>query len=180
MKTEKSKIIISVILISLGVATRLLPHAYNFAPIAAIALFSGVYLGKRYAFSIPIISMFIGDIFLGFYEWPLMSAVYGSFVLIGLLGLVVQKYKSVETVIGASFSGSILFFVLTNWAVWQFSPWYAKSWTGLMQSYIMALPFFRNTLVGDLFYVGVLFGAFEFVALYYKRRVLCPVVKNQK
>lgn len=180
MKTEKSKIIVSILLISLGVACRLLPHPFNFAPIAGIALFAGVYLGRRYAVALPVIAMFIGDIFLGFYEWPLMIAVYLSFVSIGILGVLIKKYKRLETVIGASLGGSILFFLVTNWAVWQFSPWYAKSWAGLLQCFTLALPFFRNTLIGDLFYVGVLFGAYELVVLFNKRRVLCPVAKTQK
>jgi hypothetical protein len=174
MKSEKTKIIISIILISLGVACRLLPHPFNFAPIAAIALFTGAYLGKRYALTLPIVAMFIGDIFIGFYEWPLMITVYGSFVLIGLLGLGIKRHKSIETVIGASLGASILFFILTNWAVWQFSPWYAHTWSGLLQCYTLALPFFRNTLIGNLFYTGVLFGAYELIAVYYNRRVLCP------
>lgn len=163
--TKQTKLLISIILIVLGVSCRLLPHAWNFAPIAAIALFAGVYLGRRYAVSLPIIAMLIGDLFIGFYEWPLMLAVYGSYVMIGLAGTLIKKHKSLETVIAGSLGASILFFLVTNLAVWQFSPWYAKSLAGLLQSYTLALPFFRNTLLGDLFYISVLFGAYETVLM---------------
>lgn len=170
--TTKNKLFIAVILIALGIACRLLPHPFNFAPIAAIALFAGVYLGAIYALTLPVIAMVIGDIFIGFYSWQLMLAVYGSYALIGLLGLAVKKYKSVETVLGGSILASVLFFLITNFAVWQFSTWYAPTWQGLINSYIMALPFFRNTLMGDLFYTGVLFGAYEFVLIWVRRKKL--------
>lgn len=168
--TKKTKILISITLVTLGLACRLLPHAWNFAPIAGIALFSGVYLGKRYAIALPIIAMVIGDLFIGFYEWPLMVAVYGCFALTGLLGSIIKKHKSVETILAGSIIASVLFFIATNWAVWQFSPWYAKTLEGLLQSYAMALPFFRNTLLGDLFYTGVLFGAYELAMVWARNR----------
>ncbi|MCG2697537.1 hypothetical protein L6307_00345, partial [Candidatus Parcubacteria bacterium] len=130
--SNKTKLIISIALVFLGVACRLMPHAWNFAPIAAIALFAGVYLGKNYAITLPIIAMLIGDFFIGFYDWRLGLAVYGSYMLIGLLGLVIKKHKSFETVMAGSIVASVIFFIVTNWAVWQFSPWYAKSIAGLI------------------------------------------------
>jgi len=161
--TKQTKLIVSLILITLGVTCRLLPHLWNFAPIAAIALFAGVYLGRRYALILPIVAMLIGDLFLGFYSWPVMLAVYGSFALVGLLGTWIKKHKSLETVLAGSLLASVIFFMATNWAVWQFSPWYAKSLAGLIQCFVAALPFFRNTILGDLFYISVLFGAYEAV-----------------
>lgn len=163
--TKKTKLTISFVLVALGIVCRLLPHAWNFTPIAAIALFAGVYLGRRYAITLPIIALVIGDLFIGFYEWKLMLIVYGSFALIGLLGVLIKKYKSVETVLAGSITAAVIFFLATNWAVWQFSPWYAKSWAGLVECYTLALPFFRNTLLSNLFYVGVLSGAYEAVML---------------
>lgn len=175
---KTTKLVISIILVTLGVASRLLPHLWNFAPIAAIALFSGVYLGRRYALILPPVAMLIGDLFIGFYSLPLMVAVYGSYVFIGLIGVWIKKYKSLETVVAASITASVLFFLVTNFVVWQFSPWYAKSISGLIQTFTMALPFFRNTLMGDLFYVSVLFGAYEAVIIWSKqKRLAVQVVK---
>ena len=177
--TKQTKLIISLILIALGVACRLLPHLWNFAPIAGIALFAGVYLGRRYAVILPVVAMFIGDLFIGFYDWKLMLAVYGCFVLIGLLGTLIKKYKSVETVLAGSIVASVIFFLVTNFAVWQFSPWYAKSLAGLIHCFTMALPFFRNTLLGNVFYTVVLFGAYETVMILAKqRRLSVQMVKN--
>ncbi|OGY58154.1 MAG: hypothetical protein A3H67_02805 [Candidatus Buchananbacteria bacterium RIFCSPLOWO2_02_FULL_46_11b] len=176
--TKKEKIIIAAILIALGAAFRLLPHLWNFAPIAGAALFAGAYLGRRYAIVVPVAAMLLGDLFLGFYEWPLLITVYGCFILTGLIGTLIKK-KSAANVVLASLAGSFLFFLATNWAVWQFSPWYAKTFEGLMASYAAALPFFRNTLLGDLFYAGVFFGAYEAVkVLAAKAKLAFLPVKN--
>lgn len=166
--TKKIKIIISIILVFIGVAGRLLPHAWNFAPIAAIAIFSGAYLGKNYALLLPVIAMLIGDFFIGFYEWRLIIAVYGSFMIIGLLSTSLKKHKNVYSTVSLSLAASIIFFVFTNWAVWQFSPWYEKSVMGLLECYTLALPFFRNTMLGDLFFVGTFFGVYEICVLFMK------------
>jgi len=171
-KNKINKIVIFVILVSLGSMFRLLPHPWNFTPIAAIALFSGVYLGKKYAFFAPILAMFLSDIFLGFYSWKLMLTVYGSFALIGLIGLVMKKYKSLETILAGSLSGSVLFFLVTNLAIWQFTNWYPRTLSGLIQCYILALPFFRNALLGDLFYNGIFFGVYESVLVLIRRKKL--------
>jgi len=141
-----------------------IPHLPNFAPIAAMALFGGVYLGKKYALLIPLAAMLISDIFIGFYNPWIMFSVYGSFFLIGLIGLWLKNHKNVPNILGASLFGSIIFFLVTNFAVWAVPiSMYPHNLQGLLQSYIMGLPFFRNTLMGDLFYVGTMFGLYEIV-----------------
>lgn len=135
----------------------------NFAPVAAISLFSGFYFRKYFIF-IPIAIMFISDIFVGFYDWKLMSAVYLSFVLIGLIGILTRKNKSILSIIGCSLAGSFLFFIITNFAVWIFSQWYPHNFSGLISCYEMAIPFFRNTILGDLFYSSIIFGCYELLA----------------
>jgi len=166
------KIIVFIILIILGAVFRLLPHPWNFTPIAAIALFSGVYLGEKYAFFTPVLAMLFSDVFLGFYEWKLMLAVYGSLVLVGFIGLLIKKHKNMKTILAGSLFASVLFFLITNFAVWQFTAWYPKTFSGMVQCYILALPFFRNTLLGDLFYTGILFGVYEFIFNLVKRKRL--------
>ena len=161
--SNRQKILAAVVLITIGVAGRLLPHMWNAAPIAAVALFAACYLGYRYAAVVTIAAMLIGDFFLGFYSLPMMVSVYGSFLLIGLIGLSVRKDKSLTTVVGASLLSSIVFFLVTNGAVWLLGSMYAPGFAGLMESYAMGLPFFRGTLIGDLSYTLGLFGAFEAV-----------------
>lgn len=158
---KKMQYLIVFTMILLGILGRLLPHPYNFTPIAAIALFAAVYLPKKIAFILPAVIMFISDIFLGFYEPYLMIAVYGSFLACTFIGFWLKKNKKWQTLLGCSIFCSVVFFLATNFAVWAFTPWYAKTIPGLMQSFTMALPFFRNTLLGDLTYVALFFMIFE-------------------
>lgn len=176
----KNKIVISFLLIIIGITFRLLPHAWNFTPIVAITLFAGVYLGGRYVFILPLIIMILSDLLLGFYEPALMIAVYSSYALIGLLSLLLKKYKSGETIIAATIIASVLFFVLTNYAVWQFSPWYAKTFSGLIECYALALPFFKNSLLGNVFYASLFFGAYEYAKYFASRENTSIVLKRIK
>lgn len=161
---------IAILLILLGAASRLFPHPANFAPIAAIALFGGLYLPRKYAIIIPLIAMFASDIFIGFYDWKIMLVVYGSFALSGLIGLTVRNIKSFSTILLATTLGAIIFYLTTNAAVWLFGTMYPHTASGLMQSFVLAIPFFKNSLLGDLFYTGILVGAMETVILYQKKR----------
>jgi len=162
-----------------GVLLRLTPHIPNFAPIAATALFGGAYLNKRFAIAVPLIAMAISD-YLLLYIHPFQSPyadfshvypitamlstttpfIWGSFVISGLLGMWVKNHKKPVYILGACLVGSIQFFLITNFAVWE-GGMYARGLDGLMQSYIMGIPFFRWTVLGDLFYTGVFFGAYE-------------------
>ncbi|MEI8061077.1 MAG: DUF6580 family putative transport protein [Candidatus Berkelbacteria bacterium] len=139
-----------------------LPHIPNFAPIAAIALFGGVYLNKKYALIVPIAAMLIADYFIGFYNPYILVSVYGSFLLIGLIGLWLRNHKTLPNVIGGTLAGSILFFIFTNFAMWVIPhSIYPHTLQGITNCYVLALPFFRNTIAGDLFYVGTFFGLME-------------------
>lgn len=161
--SNKDKIIAVIILIAVGISYRLFPHPPNFAPVAAISLFSGFYF-RRHFVLIPLVIMLISDIFIGFYDWKLMAVVYFSFVLVSFIGILMRKNKSVLALIGCSLTGSVLFFILTNFAVWALGQWYPHNFQGLIECYVMAIPFFKNTLMGDLFYSSVIFGCYEILA----------------
>lgn len=148
------------LVIGLAVIARLLPHPPNFAPIAAMALFGGAYLNKRYALLLPLVALFLGDIFIGFYSPAVMFSVYGSFLLVGILGIWLKKRKNVQNVFLAVLGSSLLFFLVTNFAVWA-TGLYAQNPSGLLQSYVAGLPFLKNTLAGDLFYTLSFFGGYE-------------------
>jgi len=166
------KKMIPVLLIILGFSARLLPHPANFVPIGAIALFSGIYLPKRFTIILPLIAMLVSDIFIGFYSWQIMLAVYLSFTLMTLIGLWVRNNKKFSTVLGGTVLGSISFFLITNAAVWMFGTMYTHNFSGLLQSYTMAIPFFKNSLLGDLFYTGLMVGGFELVKLLVNKKEL--------
>ena len=159
------------VLILFGVILRFLPHPANFAPIAAIGLFSGCHLKKKYAFLLPLAAMLISDYFIGFYSWKIMISVYLSFALIGLIGVQIGNHKTVYTVLGGSLLGSVLFYLITNFAVWVFGSLYPHTWAGLLWCYTAAIPFFRNTVLGDLFYVSTLFGAYELARLLLENKI---------
>jgi len=159
-KEKTLEIILVISLIILGSSLRLLPHYYNATPVAAMALFSGFYLRRKFTFLIPIATMLISDYFLGFYDWKLMASVYVSFILVGLLGIALKKYKKTYTLVIGSFVGSMIFFMITNLAVWLFTNWYPRTLEGIANCYLMALPFLKSTLLGDIFYVIVFFGSY--------------------
>lgn len=145
---------------------RFLPHAPNFAPIGAMALFGGAKLNKKYALIVPLAVMLVSDYFIGFYSWQIMASVYGSFLIYGLLGLWVRKNESWLKIGGATLAGSILFFLITNGAVWAFGSMYPHTFGGLIACYAAGLPFWRNTLLGDIFFTAVFFGLYELARKY--------------
>lgn len=160
---KKETIIAASILLLAGIFYRFFPHPSNFAPVAAISLFSGFFF-RRYFMALPLVIMLVSDIFIGLYEWKLMAVVYFSFIVIIFLGMSLRNNKSTMSIIGYSLAGSFLFFILTNFAVWLFSSWYVHSYGGLLNCYAMAIPFFKNTLTGDLFYTAMIFGCYEILA----------------
>lgn len=136
----------------------------NFAPISGIALFSGTYFkDRRWAVILPLSAMLISDFLIGFYDWRVLASVYASFALVGLLGLWVRSKKTIVRIGAAAAASSIIFYLITNLAVWLFSGMYALTWSELVRCYALALPFLRWTFSGDIFYVIILFGAYEII-----------------
>lgn len=131
----------------------------NVSPITALALFAGAYLADRkLALVIPLMAMLIGDAVLGFHNT--MIFVYGAFVLIAGIGIWMSRHLCGYLIIGASLFSSALFFLLTNFGVWLVGGYYPLTFDGLLDCYIAAIPFFQNALMGDLFFVGLMFGGF--------------------
>lgn len=138
-----------------AVYLRLIPHIPNVAPIGALALFSGITMPTVAGFSIPLLVMFVSDLFLGFHST--IPYVYGSFILITSIGYMLHTKPSPLKIGLGSLVGSTLFFIITNLGVWMNSSMYEKNIYGLLKAYGMGLPFFRNTILGDLFYNAVFF-----------------------
>lgn len=170
--SKRTQIVLVIIVILLAAASRLVKHPFNFTPVAAMAIFAGCYLRKKWGLILPLGAMFVSDYFIGFYDWPVMVSVYLSIALAFVIGWFLYHHKKWHNVIFAALGSSVIFFVVTNFAVWAFFDWYPHTWQGLVANYTLALPFFRNTLAGDLFYTGVLFGAYELVLFWARRRVL--------
>ena len=159
---NKKNLIIAIIMLA-AVLTRLVPHLPNFTPVTAIALFGGLYISNKIlAYALPLTIMFISDIFLGFSSITLF--VYSGFMLVTLIGTL-RKKPNILTI----FMGSLSFFIVTNFGVWLLG--YPKTWTGLVECYTLALPFFRNSLLGDFFYSGVMIIGFNFIQKHYLQEV---------
>ena len=149
------------LLILIGVVSRLLPHAPNFTAVGAVALYSGYYIkNKKLAVLIPIALMLLTDGIIGFYQWQVMASVYGSFLLVFAFGNIISKKKWTSS-IPISIVGSLAFFLITNFAVWQFNVFYPHTLNGLISCYISGLPFFRNSFLGDTIYTTTFFSATE-------------------
>ena len=152
-------------LILFAAFSRLLPHPDNMAPICAIALFGGAYLDKKHAFIVPLAAMAISDYFIGYYsgiQWT-----YAAFLAVGAIGLLLRDKVSAGTVFGGSIAGSIAFFVISNFGVWaSHVVSYPMTFAGLVNCYVQAIPYLRNSLIGDMGYAAVLFGVYELAKRY--------------
>jgi hypothetical protein len=147
-------------MVLVAVLAKFLPHPQNFAPIGAIALFAGAHFqNRKWAFLMPLASLFLGDL-TGLHT--LMPFVYGCFLLNVLLGIWIQKQQSLDRILAATFMGSVFFYLVTNFGVWTMLETYPHTSAGLLACYTAGLPFFANTLLGDLFYTAVLFGGMAF------------------
>lgn len=177
MKLKQNTALI-ILMIVIAAMTRLIPHYPNFTAVGAIALFGGAYLGRRWAFVVPLLALFISDLVLNnliyakqfpeiyegftlFYagSWP----VYLAFIAVILLGAKMLKKVSISTVLGTSVVAAVVFFLITNFAVWAGVSAYPKTLTGLTACYTAAIPFFWNTVMGNVFFGSILFGGYEWI-----------------
>jgi hypothetical protein len=167
---------IAYILIIIGAVARLLPHMPNFTPVGALALFGGAKLKNKYAAILaPVAIMAMTDFYLGFHKLILFT--WGSMALVALIGFWVRKKYGLGRIALGTLAGSILFFVITNFGVYL-EGWYGYNFSGLVQTYVMAIPFFRNSLMGDVFYSAVFFGCYELV-IYWRKKYLAFKVAGQ-
>lgn len=157
---NKKELLLGILIVVLAVTCRFIPHLPNFVPITAIALFAGRYFKSYLAIFVPLAAMFLSDLFLGFSD--VTFYVYLSFILIVLIGTAIKKHHNFGYILGGTIASSILFFLITNFGVW-IAGWYGHTLNGLFKCYYMALPFFRNSLLGDLFYTGIMFSVYEFI-----------------
>lgn len=172
--SQKINIRFSVVagLILLAAFSRMIPHMLNFSPLGAIGLFGAAYFSKKWqALIIPLAAIWLSDLFInnvvyadthstfiwlynGFY-WQ-----YGTYLLITILGFFIFKKVTLPRIITGVLTSTLLFFLITNFACWPGSTLYAPDFNGLMTCYAAGIPFLKGTLLGDLFYSGVLFGSF--------------------
>ncbi len=160
------KYLTALLLIGMAVAARFVPHPANFTPVLAVALFGGALLPGRVAYLLPLVAMLASDLLIGFAPLAVTLSVYGCFMAGAAIGKWLGKNRTwLKTALAAA-GGSMLFYIVTNFAVWMSPPFaYSQTWEGLLQCYTMALPFFRNSLAGDLVWTMALFALFDLAQL---------------
>jgi hypothetical protein len=162
----RNDLLLVAVLVALGVAARLLPHEPNFTPIAASALFAGTVLRTRVlAFVVPIAAMLISDAIIGFDSSAMTLVIYAMFILPAFVAFLPPRVRAPGMFVPAIITYSLLFFVVTNLAVWAFSAMYPHTAAGLAACYAAALPFLPQTVIGDLFWAAVLFGGYALVQM---------------
>lgn len=152
------QISVALCLVVIAASLRILPHPDNFVPVAAVALFGGAVLPRRLALFVPLSVMVLSDLVIGWHD--LVAVTWGSYALIALAASFWLRKVSFGRTVVLTLGSALFFFVATNFAVWVTSGMYPHTWAGLGQCFTMALPFFRNSLMSDLFFVAVLFGAY--------------------
>ena len=178
MKNPKKFLLITILLV-VGIATRfiflkngesLLP---NFTAVGAIAIFGAAYLKGWNKIIVPLGILWLSDIVLNnlvyakYYDhFQVVGSlwVYASFIVAGLAAWKILKKASWTRLFGAGIAAGVVFYIITNLGVWMTSGAYPKTIAGLTECYVVALPFFRNTLAGNLFFGFALFGAYEWFA----------------
>lgn len=161
------------VMILLAAFSRLLPHPPNFAPIGGMALFGAAYYTRKWwAYLIPIAAMWLSDLllnnivyaeyfdrFVWFYSGALFT--YGAFALIVLMATFTLRKVRVPQLLFSALGASVIFFIVSNFGVWFSTDMYPKTLAGLGACYLAGIPFFKNTVLGDLVYSAALFGLFE-------------------
>ncbi len=162
------------IVIAFAAFSRMVPHPFNFSPLGAIGVFGAAYFSKKWqAFIIPILATWLSDLFINnviyaqyypsftwFYEgfyWQ-----YISYLVIVLISVFIMKTVNPSRVVLATLSSTAIFFLISNLGCWVGNPVYTQNFSGLMSCYMAGVPFLKGTLLGDLFYSSILFGAFYF------------------
>jgi hypothetical protein len=173
-------LLLALSLVFTAAAARLIPHPHNFAPIGAMALFTAAYLRKPWGILVPFLALFLSDLVLNnvvysaFYPsftWFTSPWTYLAFAAMMAVGLVAFNGKiSSPRIFGASLGASLVFFLVSNFSTFIETNLYPRTPGGLAACYAAGLPFLQNTVMGDLFFSAVLFGAYT----YFQRSEMKP------
>lgn len=147
-----------ILLVLVGVLTRLIPHPPNFTPVLSVALLSGVYFKNRFSILIPILIMLFSDLIIGGHLTTLW--VYSSVLIVFLIGFYMIKEQTIKNVMISSVVGSLVFFFVTNFGVWLIG--YPNNLSGFIACYVAAIPFYKNTLLSALLYSGIIHSGYVY------------------
>jgi hypothetical protein len=169
--------LLAVALIIIGIALRVLPHTANFAPVGAIALFAGAILSLRTALWLPLAIMIISDLIIGLH--PTVAFTWGGFLLIALFGTKLRTISNRIRIPLGAVGAALIFFIVSNFGVWLEGRLYPPTWQGLVDCYVLALPFLRSSFLADLSFSVLFFGLYAFVAPAFKGDFVIRLLKPQ-
>jgi hypothetical protein len=177
MKNLKPKFLIVLSAILLASVFRLVPHWPNFTPIATIAIMGGALISNRMlGVIVPILAMAFSDlltiVFINYkytavsdyFSSPATFLIYLALIGISVLGFWIRDKQSTRNLTLVSLYSALLFFALSNFGVWMTGT-LPKTFSGLLATYDLGIPFFGYNLAGNLFYTFLFFGAFQWSAL---------------
>ena len=143
------------------IISRIIPHPPNFTPILATAILAPQIFSKKLYLSIflIILAMLISDLFIGFHKYIIFT--YIPLILIIIMSNSFDKVKT--SILVMAISSPLIFFLISNFGVWALSNFYTKDLNGLMQSYILALPFLKNTFTSTIFFIVLYFIIYNFL-----------------
>jgi hypothetical protein len=152
-----------------AILLRLLPHPWNMTPMGAMFLFSGAtFRSRKLSIVVPLAALLVSDylvvsfLYHGFYSW-MMTSSWPAFVVVALIGWWLRAQMTWTRVLGASLAASVAFFTVSNLMVWMTGVLYPVTAIGLITCFVKAIPFFHNTIFGDLFYSAMFFGSYELI-----------------
>ncbi|MBI2022404.1 hypothetical protein HYS97_00950 [Candidatus Daviesbacteria bacterium] len=187
MKDFLRKNLLVLFFIFASILLRLIPHPPNFTPVVATAIFAGAKLSFRQAVIISLLALAISD-YLLLYINPFLPQmfnfskiqpigamfhsttlfVWGAVLISAFIGSFIKKRLKAQNIFFGAIISSLQFFIITNFGVWA-GGYYGYTLDGLIQSYIMGIPFYKFTLLGDLIYTIFLFGTYALASKNLKR-----------
>lgn len=182
MKDSKKLYILFTVLIVIGLAVRFLPHAPNFAPLGAIALFAAAFYPKKvWAYTIPLITWWISDLYINnfvyqlneSFTWFTWDQFYTTLAIVAIVAFATQLFKKVSVlkILLGSVSASLIFFIISNFGVWAQGLLYPMTFNGLIECYTLALPFYKATFYSDLIFTTIFFGMYYLSSVSFKEKM---------
>jgi hypothetical protein len=185
MRDNRIEWLLFAVLVAFGVLGRWFQVQWNVTPTAALALFAGfLFTQRRMAFLVPLATLAISNLILEPHNHlGELAAVYASFLIpVAFSGLVRQRFTAARVAF-CTVVPSVLFFLITNFAVWLYrrGDAYADSFAGLIDCYAAGLLFFRWMLAGDLFFAAAIFGSYALATSpLFRRLVRVPVDRSDE
>ncbi|MCL4338342.1 hypothetical protein M1271_01500 [Patescibacteria group bacterium] len=191
-RKDKEKYLLAFILVILGILSRTVFHiGDNVEFVTSATLLSAAYLGKKYALVVPFFIMAVTDVLIG--NTNIFMFTWSGYIVIGLMGILKLNFKSkaagernlvfkLLTAGGVGIAASFWFYLWTNFGVWFLDNWgmYPRTLSGLVDAYILGLPFFKYNLIGNVVLVPISFFTAETIKTFLSSLNFSGIKLNHK